>query len=377
VTKQLQAIQFACPKGNWLSLTPKEQQEWGSNYEKLPANAKSQILKLIMNFRIDIGDIDQLFPNNQPYPTISSLYEEIRAAFKRMGPSVFLGEESSQIGGYFVNAVPKYGMMGQILTVEDAVNAINEIIEQGEGADISHENSHYSKFTKMLEEMELGNWWKIAVKNVASNPALAIRADTICSKDEVFLITKEYPFTFYVMELFNASYALTVQIMLRLWGGADTSTANTTGWYKLFPAMMKLLIAPIATVLTLLPAGRDAKGNELFGGPSFEYIANMQLLAHEKAAVALLGERFDVLKKAIDEFVAILQKLIPHFDQKWIVKTFTASVGPPKAVETDEQLSFEPLRALGPTKVIEIYDQFVTIQGNINALVLDFQNLME
>jgi len=104
-----------------------------------------------------------LTSDGNAYPTIGAFYDAISSAFRTLQPSL---SRTNQLDGATLNSYPIY----LITTLEDALKAINEIKEQGEGTRNSPEAigfggelAHYYKFGeifygKYLEQQGNGTW---------------------------------------------------------------------------------------------------------------------------------------------------------------------------------------------------------------------------
>lgn len=95
-----------------------------------------------------------LMPTAQDYETIGHLYEAIRtnlsALDRQLGSStLFLGDEGAQIGSDIVD-LPG---VCPIHDLRSALDAIDVVIEQGEGSSSDREDSHYRSFIAIRDEL--------------------------------------------------------------------------------------------------------------------------------------------------------------------------------------------------------------------------------
>jgi hypothetical protein len=95
-----------------------------------------------------------LMPTAQDYETIGHLYEAIctnLSALDRQlgGSTLFVGDEGAQIGGDIVD-LPG---VCPIRDLKSAVDAIDVVIEQGEGSSSDREDSHYRSFIAIRDEL--------------------------------------------------------------------------------------------------------------------------------------------------------------------------------------------------------------------------------
>jgi hypothetical protein len=195
------------------------------------------------------------------------LYEQLRKVFETDAiPNLFLGPQSAQVYGFFKEQqAPQFGHLGPIRTAKDAINAIDLIIEQGEGGPecvvengqfIPRKDSHFGKFMQILHDIshEDKDWYEQAVRPVLNNPATRVHEDNLGEQSEVNLIRKgQVPLTFYTMVIFNAVYETMLLVLYRFFGSSDNSSADSTTLYKLFSPLMKSILTPLANLLTMLP----------------------------------------------------------------------------------------------------------------------------
>jgi CDGSH-type Zn-finger protein/uncharacterized Fe-S cluster protein YjdI len=95
----------------------------------------------------------RLMPSAQDYGTVGHLYRGIRHGFEVLAhhigeQALFCGEPASQIGA------PEASLPGLLVVTDlaSAEEAIETIIEQGEGAPGHSENSHYNRFMTVRQE---------------------------------------------------------------------------------------------------------------------------------------------------------------------------------------------------------------------------------
>jgi ferritin-like protein len=95
-----------------------------------------------------------LMPSAQDYATIGHLYEAIRANLialdRQLGSStLFLGDEGAQISAEIIDLAG----VERILDLRSAMDAIDVVIEQGEGSSSDREDSHYRSFLAIRDEL--------------------------------------------------------------------------------------------------------------------------------------------------------------------------------------------------------------------------------
>jgi hypothetical protein len=244
--------------------------------------------------------------NDVPSPmfvqTIGGLYDVLRNAFQNYPLSdneLFIGPPRAQVGGDVLNLnFPRIGALGGVYdaTLFDitnratAIQAIDLIIEQGEGLPDDKKDdafTHYMRFLNILKEyraLKKADPSFEPARNVIDNPMLYLHDDAEGGN----LVTD--PMARDVLGLFNAAYNTMLLLMMRFYGHTDETPAELAALtYTLFP-MMTMSLRPIGEVLTQLPASENPEKG--MAGPSFELPAPVAFLPHKRAAWAYLNERF-------------------------------------------------------------------------------------
>jgi hypothetical protein len=233
---------------------------------------------------------------NDPSRNVSALYERIRALLIALdSPDLFIGPVASELTGLQIGTdFPRPGAMGggydiYLQTVSDlptALSAVDLIMEQGEGAPIDSEISHYRRFLDVLEQVEEARPFDPA-RDVVANPSLTTdRAGTTLITD---------PAARQVMAVFDSAYRTMLLMLMRLFVATDEdddelATLRGVGFFPL----MTMAIRPLAEVLTTLPAFEDQPDGPR-AGPSFDTGGPVAFLPHRIAAWAVLSEQLDDL----------------------------------------------------------------------------------
>ena len=121
----------------------------------------------------------------------------------------------------------QYGLdLIQVVDLKSAIDAIVEIVEQGEGilAPPDYiEHTHYCIYTKMLDEMRAQKPAFDAARPVVRNPLTKMHPDITAPK-EVNIITR--PETREIASLFNLTYETMLLMMLYLYGSSPKTKTN-------------------------------------------------------------------------------------------------------------------------------------------------------
>jgi hypothetical protein len=242
----------------------------------------------------------RVIPRAQPFATVGHLYREIGRGFEQLVSD--LGEEAVFLGSPRAQATTVDFALPELLPVTDltsALEVVELIVEEGEGARGAWEHAHYGRFLAIERELEA-----CTADDPAFAPAFPVLANPFVHQpfdcDPVNVLTD--PFTVAVADLANGAYATMLQILARSFAHTnetdlELSTLATTS----VDAMFRLL-APLGRLLTRMPAGPDHPGRT--AGMSFELYRSLHLLPHRRAAWALMCERLSSLAGHADDLAA-------------------------------------------------------------------------
>jgi ferritin-like protein len=196
-------------------------------------------------------------------------------------PQVFIGPPQSQ-------ATQWHFAWPELIPVTDlasAAKAIETIIEQGEGARGDWHDAHYGKFLHIAQEYR-----QLKEQDPGFEPARPVVAAYVRPPSD----TTHYrlisdPITTEVSELFNASYQVLLQVLIRYFIHGTESDEELTILSNVAVDTMFLLIKPLGEMLTRQPVGQDLPGK--VAGPSFEMYRAGNILPHRYGAWAILHER--------------------------------------------------------------------------------------
>lgn len=228
-----------------------------------------------------------LVPEPEEFATVGHLYRGIERGFEQLVEKQ--GEQHIFIGPPKAQATQQYFSWPELITVTDlasAIQAIETIVEEGEGARGDWQQAHYGKFLQVYNEYQ-------ALKQQDPNfePTRPVRAAFVRQPaDTVPVDLISDPVTAGVSNLFNASYATLLSILNRffLHGG------ETDEEFKLLSDvavdMMFNVIRPVGILLTTLPIGPHLPG--VMAGASFEtYRLGGHPLPHRYGAWVIIHER--------------------------------------------------------------------------------------
>ena len=231
-------------------------------------------------------DDNQIVPQTQEFATIGHLYRGLEQGFRHLVEKY--GEQRIFIGPPRAQATGEYFGWPELVAVTDlaaACQAIETIIEEGEGARGDWRQAHFGKFLQIMQEYR-----DLKQQDPGFEPARPVVAAYVRPPGDtggVPLIAD--PVTAGVSELFNASYEVLLQMLMRYFiHGKETEdelqTLSSTAVSSMFMA-----IKPLGQLLTTLPIGPDSPGK--MAGPTFEIYRTGYVLPHHDAAWIVLHER--------------------------------------------------------------------------------------
>ncbi|MFI1918573.1 ferritin-like protein [Nocardia sp. NPDC020380] len=254
----------------------------------------------------ELVDPDELMPRGQDFGTIGHLYRGIEAGLHTLAADY--GEAALFVGSPRAQITPELLHWPQLVTVTDlqsAIAALQEIIEQGEGAREDHTDGHYGRFLRLAEEYRA-----LRQEDPDFEPAHptvpAFTRQPYDNAEPCAIITD--PRTRQIAELFNVGYGLVLLTLLRLFTHTDETDDQLKTLAGVAIGLMGKAVGPLGRLLSTLPVGPEYPGRT--AGPAFEmYYMVTNLVPWRPAAWALMIERADLfstrLKSAgLDEIAA-------------------------------------------------------------------------
>ncbi len=242
-------------------------------------------------------DDDQVVPSLQEFATVGHLYRGIEQGFRLLVDKY--GEQRVFIGPSRAQATQQYFGWPELVAVTDlasAVQAIETIVEQGEGARGDWQVSHYGQFFSIAQEYRT-----LKQQDPGFEPARsAVPAYVKPPSDTSEAVLIADPLTANVSELFNACYEVMLQMLTRYFIHGSDSEEELRILSGTAVDMMFVAIKPLGELLTRLPVGPGLPGK--MAGPNFEIFHTGYILPHHYAAWAILHERL----LAIADFCARL-----------------------------------------------------------------------
>jgi len=232
-------------------------------------------------------ETDEIVPHLEEFDTIGQLYRSIRAGLEDLQDR--LGAERLFIGPENAQATAEHFRWEELVAVTDlasARQAIDTIVEQGEGALGEWRNAHFGRLLAVLDEY-------LALKTAdpdfePARPVVAANVRPQATGVAMPLITD--PGTTRTMDLLNVVYEVLLQLLSRYFAHTDETPAQLKVLADVSVGLMYAAIKPLGSVVTTQPVGWDLPGAT--AGPGFELFYSVDyLLPHRAAAWILMEER--------------------------------------------------------------------------------------
>lgn len=229
---------------------------------------------------------NRIVPVLQDFATVGHLYRGIEQGFRHLVDKY--GQEQVFIGPPAAQATSRYFNWPELVSVTNlasALEAIETIVHQGEGARGDWNNAHYGKFRLIYQE-----YLQLKQQDSTFAPGRPAQLAWVAAPgDASQLKLISDPYTAAVSDLFNASYQLLLQILIRFFLHGGETEAELQVLSNVAVDTMFKLIEPLGQLLTRLPLGPEFPG--LNAGPNFEIYRTGYILPHRHAAWLLIQER--------------------------------------------------------------------------------------
>jgi Ferritin-like len=235
---------------------------------------------------------DELMPRGQEFLTVGHLYRGVKDGLREL--SARSGERALFLGSPRAQATPELLRWPQLIAVtglDSALAAIEEIIEQGEGARGNWRTAHYGRFLAMWQEFHT-----LREQDPGFEPALPVLA---AYTRQPFDIQAEMPIisdplTRRVAELATVSYELVLHLLTRFFTHTDESDEQLGMLIGTAIELMADVIRPLATTLARMPVGPEHPDHGAGFAFQMHYAMGTAVPSRE-AAWALLHERMAFL----------------------------------------------------------------------------------
>ena len=232
----------------------------------------------------------RLSPGPRDYDTVGGLYEVLAASLQVCAAAqgeaaLFIGDPALQVGA---SLAPLPGVAA-VTDLASALQAIQTIVTQGEGAGSEHVDSHFSRFTRIGDELAAllaGDPTFEPAWPAATNPVMNA---PIHSADQRVHISE--PRIARWLDIGNAMYTTSLRCLLQ--GFSVRDRAEKATWLSVSFALMRALV-PVGEGLAARPASTSAGSPN--AGLSFTPLRTLAALPLQGAA-ALVAERLGQLHR--------------------------------------------------------------------------------
>ena len=285
-----------------------------------------------------------VLPAPQAFSSIGQLYRGIelglRGLVDRYGEErVFVGSPNAQASTRYFHVPERMPELIPVTGLASAVQAIQTIVEEGEGARGNWQEAHFGRFLEILEAyraMKAADPSFSPARPSVTNPYVRVPRDLLglatasgpAAPDDprgVHLI--QDPTTAAVSDLFNACYAAMLQLLYRFFQHTEETDEELEMLGQTSVLMMLQVIRPLGELLTRLPVGPQAPG--WTAGPSFMLTSATPVTPHKPAAWSILGERLLELAEVCGGLTAGAPEVLAGVGER--LAAFAAPLLPPDA----------------------------------------------
>ena len=228
----------------------------------------------------------RLMPHAQDYSTVGHLYRGINHGLEVLAhhigeAALFCGDAAAQVG-------PAEASLPGLILVKDlasAEQAIQTIIEQGEGAPEHSEDSHFSRFLRVRKEFDA-----LLTANPDFDPAFPVAHNPVMRQpldphNRVFI---DAPETVHVLDFANALYGHMLRCLVQSYGRNAGEDADKRLYIGTAIDLMETL-AQVGPHLASLPASRSHPG--VNAGVTFTMLRDVQRLPRGPGEKRMMAER--------------------------------------------------------------------------------------
>ena len=286
------------------------------NFALEPLNA----LSLQYFMRLEMPDfLNETIPTSElhTYGSLSELYGQIRSGLENI-PDLFAVDKDSVGGEHRLfmrdnlnKAHPDYQM--QVYDLKSALFAVDVIVEHGEGSETETETfakSHYQKFRNLADALSIEqiNQSQKGEKRTWNPSYPSLRNPSLNYQDHNSNVVT-VPQTRTVMEIFNESYFLMMQLMVQHFGSNPQGSLRRSKLMNASIDVMTGMMRPLGELLMTLPSGKRGKT----AGPSFE-ISTPEYIPNPEIAASTISRQFEILAKRSHNCEVIPEAVSEMFD---------------------------------------------------------------
>ena len=246
---------------------------------------------------------DDIVPRLQDFATVVHLYRSIEAGFGHLVDK--LGEERLFVGppqAQITQANFAWPQLVSVTDLESATDAIEAIVEQGEGPRGDWRDAHFGRFKRILDE-----YVAMRAADPTFEPARPVVAARVrLGEGEAGGALIGEPLTAKAADLFNVTYEVLLQVLYRLLSRIDESDSETAVLADVAVGLMYDAIEPLGRMLGTMPVGPEHPGATA-GAPFELFYQPDYLLPHHRAAWLLFAERLEEAASFADRLSAVVE----------------------------------------------------------------------
>jgi hypothetical protein len=256
-------------------------------------------------------------PDPLTFDYVGELYEKIREGFLAVPEAdLFIGPPAAQVTDTFSVRLD----LRPVGDRESALAAIDDIIEDGEGAPTDRDTSHYGRFLAIRLAYAEAEYFE-AARPVVRNPQTREHLGTAGPGE---LLTHEL--SLQVAELFNEVYAAALRVLQQFFAFDGETEEQREALKAAAGHLMSIGIRPISEVLTDLPAYAD--GSQGRAGPPFELYDAVSVSPFLPARWTILLERLQACSAAALDLGAEVPRLARVGETLSFIRRNLAGVAP-------------------------------------------------
>ena len=264
-----------------------------------------------------VGPELAIAPDPLTFDYVGELYEKIRDGFLAVPEAeLFIGPHAAQVTDTFSVRLD----LRPVGDRNSALAAIDDIIEDGEGAPTGRDTSHYGRFLAIRRAYAEAEYFA-AARLVVRNPQTREHRGTA---GPGALLTHEL--SLHVAELFNEVYAAALRVLQQFFAFDGETEEQREALKAAAGHLMSIGIRPIAEVLTDLPAYAD--GSEDRAGPPFELYDAVSVSPFLPARWTILLERLQACATAATGLGAEVPRLARVGETLSFIRRNLAAVAP-------------------------------------------------
>lgn len=247
----------------------------------------------IKNVVLESREVDMpvLWPINESfeYQSVSELYGECLAIIYNISQDkLFRGIKNIQVDESLID----FPEIVQVYDRASARQAIEIIMEQGEGSPEDREDSHFGVFLAIREALRNADGFEVA-RPVGDNPYVRDRRDQmgmnlpaiVRSDIERTEVTHQYAIQ--AMDIFDDIYVAMLQAMAYAFSNVASQSLVLKELAESSLQLMITVIKPLGEAICLLPSGHAGWN----AGPAFSFNRHVQLPADPEFAQKVYHER--------------------------------------------------------------------------------------